>query len=119
VEDLSLTSYHRSTTKIYGLHIANSLAIVGAPPYVLYVIIVWYGSTNKDINKYVFSLAFQPKLGLSHLLLRFPNHTGSDTHTPGRIPLSEQLVCHRGRYLHDTQQKQETTYPHPQMDLNL
>jgi hypothetical protein len=39
---------------------------------------------------------------------RVLHHTLARTHTPHSISLSEWLACRRGRYLHNTQQAQET-----------
>jgi hypothetical protein len=47
-------------------------------------------------------------------LLRFPDHTQlvkhthTHTHTAGSIPLNEGSARRRGRYLHSTQQAQDT-----------
>ena len=40
--------------------------------------------------------------------LRFLYHTHTHTQTQDRNPLNERSVCRRGRYLHNTQQTQET-----------
>jgi hypothetical protein len=39
--------------------------------------------------------------------MRFLEHTQVDTHTADRIPLDDWSARSRGRYLHDTQHKQE------------
>ena len=43
-------------------------------------------------------------------LLRFLDHTQLDTHTDGRTPHNDWSACHKGRYLHNTQQTQKKTY---------
>jgi hypothetical protein len=66
----------------------------------------------------LYSLALQPILVLGALCLRFLEHTQLNTythihahtytHTPGRPLLNEWSACRRGRYLHTTQQTQQT-----------
>ena len=60
------------------------------------------------------SVALQSILVLGASCLRFLEHTHTRTHThthihtPGRTLLNEWSACCRGRYLHNTQQTQET-----------
>jgi hypothetical protein len=61
----------------------------------------------------VFSVAKQTKSGIDAALLRFLHntilHTHTHTHTqPGRTPAKDLSARRRGRFLHNTQQTQET-----------
>ena len=53
-------------------------------------------------------MAEQPNMGLHSSLLMFLDHVQLDTHTPGRSPLNKWSARRRVRYLHNTQQMQET-----------
>jgi len=54
-----------------------------------------------------FCVAVQPKLGSGRLSVKVSgSHT--HTHTPDMTLLNECSACHRGRYLHNTQQTKET-----------
>jgi hypothetical protein len=56
---------------------------------------------------FYFSVAQEPISGLDGLVLRFLEYP--QTHTC-RTPLEQGSVCLRGRYLHNTQQTQETNF---------
>ena len=68
-------------------------------------------------------VAQQPNLGLGRPVFRFPSHKQLDTHTHtharararalGRTPLNEWSARCRGRYLHNTQQTQQTKNHNP------
>jgi hypothetical protein len=63
-------------------------------------------NVNGDV--FLFSAAQQPTSDLAAFLFRLLRHTHLDTHTPGRTSLNEESIFRRGRYLHKTQQTQET-----------
>ena len=63
----------------------------------------WY---SNDVFFFLWPNSTSRALAVS--LLKFLNHTRLDTHIPGSTPLTEWSARRRGRYLHNTQQTQET-----------
>jgi hypothetical protein len=61
----------------------------------------------KLIIKNFFFVALQPEAGLGCLVLSSLYHTQLDIQT-WKDALNEWTSCHRGHYLHNTQQTQET-----------
>jgi hypothetical protein len=66
---------------------------------------------HKPNSRTIFFVAQQPNYGLGRLifeLCRSHNITHTHTHTPARTLLNKWSARRRGRYLHNTEQTQET-----------